>query len=285
VPFLLNLIKLVYYTLDLYAIALGLPPITKSRSIYRINSGPSPIIHAAKRFIKKLKTDHPRLGIIVTGDGLFSKGPMIDQVLAEKLHFLFVAKPTDHQYMMDWIAAFDSLPQVVSTDLKGRHHNYTYVNQVPLSAQDGAPLVNYIHYELSNEVGKVTYRNSWVTDIEVNDANVVRLAKGGRCRWKIENECFNTLKNQGYCLAHNFGHGKRHLSHNMYLLTLLAFFYHQIFELSDPAYQLCRRSLVSKKDLWERFRVLIQYFIFDSWHDLMLKLMSNRGGIPFLSKN
>ncbi len=242
-------------------------------------------INAAKRFIKQLKTDHPRLGIIVTGDGLFSKAPMIEQVMAEKLHFLFVAKPGDHQYMMDWIAAFDSLPQVVSADLKGRHHKYTYVNQIPLSAQDDAPLVNYIHYELVNEAGKVTYRNSWVTDIEVSDENVIHLAKGGRCRWKIENECFNTLKNQGYSLEHNFGHGKQNLSHNMYLLTLLAFFFHQIFELSDPAYQLCRRSLVSKKLLWETFRVLIRYFIFDSWNDLMLKLMSGRGGIPYLVKN
>mgnify|MGYP003637869582 FL=1 len=158
------------------------------------------------------------------------------------------------------------------------------MNDVPLNAKKDAPLVNYILYELTNEKGKITYRNSWVTDIEINDSNAERLAKGGRCRWKIENECFNTLKNQGYCLEHNFGHGKKNLSHNMYLLTLLAFFFHQIFELSDPAYQLCRRSLVSKRLLWETFRVLIRYFIFESWNDLMLKLMSGRGGIPFLSK-
>ena len=123
-----------------------------------------------------------------------------------------------------------------------------------------------------------------MTSIEVDDSNVVRLAKGGRCRWKIENECFNTLKNQGYHLNHNFGHGKQYLSHNMYLLTLLAFFFHQIFELTDPAYQLCRRSMGTKIHLWETFRVLIRYFIFPSWNDLMLKLMSGRGGIPFLSE-
>lgn len=242
-------------------------------------------INAAKRFIKKLKTDHPRLGVVITGDGLFSKGPMVKQVLAENMHFLFVAKPDDHKYMMEWIAAFDHLPQVVSSDVKGRRHQYSYMNKVPLNAKDDAPLVNYIHYELTNEKGKVTYRNSWVTDIEINDSNAQQLARGGRCRWKIENECFNTLKNQGYCLEHNFGHGKQNLSHNIYLLTLLAFFFHQIFELSDPAYQLCRRSLGSKTHLWETFRVLIRYFMFDSWNDLMLKLMSGRGGIPFLSKN
>jgi hypothetical protein len=241
-------------------------------------------INAAKRYIDKLKIDHPRLGIIIVGDGLFSKAPMIDHVLKRKLNYLFVAKPDDHQYMMEWIDTYESLPQITAADVRGRKHRYTYINQVPLNGQKDAPMVNYIHYEITNEKGKVTYKNSWVTSIEVNDSNVTKLAKGGRCRWKIENECFNTLKNQGYHLEHNFGHGKQHLSHNMYLLTMLAFFYHQIFELTDPAYQLCRRSLGSKRLLWETFRVLIRYFIFGTWNDLMIKLMSGRGGIPFLSK-
>ena len=241
-------------------------------------------INAAKRYIQQLKADHPRLGITIVGDGLFSKAPMIEHVLNHQMNYLFVAKPDDHKYMMEWIAAYQSLPQISITDSKGRKHCYTYINQVPLHGQEEAPLVNYIHYELTNEKGKVSYKNSWVTSLEVTNNTVVQLVKGGRCRWKIENECFNTLKNQGYHLNHNFGHGKQYLSHNMYLLTLLAFFFHQVFELTDPAYQLCRRSAGSKRFLWETFRVLIRYFIFDTWNDVMLKFMSGRGGIPFLEK-
>lgn len=242
-------------------------------------------INAAKRFIEQLKKDHPRLGIIVTADGLFSKTPMVKLVLSKGMHFLFVAKPDDHKYMMEWLAAFDGLPQRICNDGKGRQHKYTYMNKVPLNAGEDAPLVNYIHYELCNEKGKVVYRNSWVTDIKVNDDNVDKLTKGGRCRWKIENECFNTLKNQGYCLEHNFGHGKYNLSHNMYLLTLLAFFFHQIFELSDPAYQLCREKYVSKRCLWGTLRHLLQFFIFDSWNDVMLKSMHDREEMRLLLKD
>jgi len=241
-------------------------------------------INAAKRYIKKLTADHPKLGITIVGDGLFSKAPMIEYVLSHNMNYLFVAKLNDHQYMMDWIEAYDTLPQVTVSDSKGRKHRYTYINQVPLTGQKDAPLVNYVHYALINEKGRVTYKNSWVTHLELNHNTVAQIAKGARCRWKIENECFNTLKNQGYHLEHNFGHGKKHLSHNMYLLTLLAFFFHQIFELTDPAYQLCRRSLGSKRLLWETFRVLIRYFIFATWNDVMLKLMSGRGGIPLLEK-
>ena len=42
--------------------------------------------------------------------------------------------------------------------------------------------------------------------------NLLRVMRGARARWKIENETFNTLKNQGYHFEHNFGHGYRHLS-------------------------------------------------------------------------
>ena len=241
-------------------------------------------INAAKRFIAKLKKDHPRLGIIITGDGLFSKTPMVNLTLSEGMHFLFVAKPDDHVYMMDWLNGFASLPEVVSTDMKGRRHQYRYMNNVPLNGSDDAPLVNYIHYQMSDENVKVIFKNSWVTDMEVTHDNVSQLAKGGSCRWKIENECFNTLKNQGYMLEHNFGHGKENLSHNMYLLTLLAFFCHQIIELSDPEYQLCRRAYVAKKQLWSVFRALISYFIFPSWSDVMLKAIDGMGGISRFSK-
>ena len=48
------------------------------------------------------------------------------------------------------------------------------------------------------------------------------MVRAGRARWKIENEAFNTLKNQGYHLKHNFGHGDRHLSEAFFVLNLLA---------------------------------------------------------------
>jgi hypothetical protein len=42
-------------------------------------------------------------------------------------------------------------------------------------------------------------------------------------QFKVENEYFNTLKNQGYHLTHNYWHGENHLAFNFYLVTLLAF--------------------------------------------------------------
>jgi len=42
--------------------------------------------------------------------------------------------------------------------------------------------------------------------------NAYQIMRGGRARWKIENETFNTLKNQGYNFEHNYGLGKKNLS-------------------------------------------------------------------------
>ena len=49
----------------------------------------------------------------------------------------------------------------------------------------------------SNASGKLTYRNSFITDLEVGRDNVAELAAGGRARWKIENESLIVLKTKG----------------------------------------------------------------------------------------
>lgn len=92
---------------------------------------------------------------------------------------------------------------------------------------------------------KITYHNSWVTNIFVTQNNVEKFVCAGRTRWKIENETFNTLKNQGYHVEHNFGHGQENLSYNFFLLNVLAFFIHQILEHSDKLYQKARAGLAA----------------------------------------
>jgi hypothetical protein len=158
------------------------------------------------------------------------------------MHYLFVAKPGDHKYLYEWIETFDTLAETSFYSDKGRRHVIRWQNDVPLKDGDDAVRVNFVEYQQFNKDAKMTFRNAWVTDIPLTQDNAVVVARAGRCRWKIENECFNSLKNQGYELTHNYGHGKAHLSLNMYLLTLLAFTFHQVFELTDGMYQACREA-------------------------------------------
>ena len=95
------------------------------------------------------------------------------------------------------------------------------------------------------------------------------MTRGARARWKIENEGFNTLKNQGYHLEHNFGHGNKNLSMAFFRLNLLAFFMHQIFELTDLRYQECRAKFSARKAFWGQLRFTIRILIFRNWEHLL----------------
>ncbi len=238
---------------------------------------------AAKRFVSKLRTEHPHLGLIIGGDALFSKQPVIEDVVENKMHYIFAAKPDDHKYMMDWINAYDELPAVSFQDIKGRRHCYEWMDNVPLSGRKDAININFfrctIYGEDKNGEEKIVYKNSWVTDLPVSESAIVTLVKAGRSRWKNENEFFNVMKNHGYYMEHNYGHGKNNLCFNFYLLTLLAFSFHQIFELTDLQYKACRIKFGSKRHLWEKLRAYIDTLIFETWEALLEFLLAPKKGL------
>lgn len=230
-------------------------------------------MNAAKRFVDKVTAEFPRLGLIFGGDSLLSRQPIIEQILSLKRHYLFVAKPSDHTYLMEWLEAYDKLDTITFEDEKGRTHIYEWKNEVPLNGRADSIQVNFLRCCVigTDKEGKekIVYQNSWVTDIVMSDKNIVTLIRGGRCRWKVENEVFNVMKNDGYCMERNYGHGDNNLCFNVYLLTLIAFFMHQIFELTDGLYQQCRKKFGSKRHMWETLRSYIKILVFDSWESLL----------------
>ena len=233
-------------------------------------------INAAKRLLAKLRKAHPKMPFIIGGDGLFSKQPFIHTCKQQGMSFILVAKPADHKVLFEYveeIAAMKEAGTLELVDIKKRRHLYRWVNQVPINGSEKADDVNFFDYQII--VGdKVTYRNSWVTDIAVNADNIVELVKAGRCRWKIENETFNTLKNQGYHIEHNFGHGKMHLSMVFFLLNLLAFYVHQILDLTDLYYQRLRyEKFTSRKEFWNQLRCTFRILLFRNWEHMFRYLL------------
>ncbi len=65
-------------------------------------------------------------------------------------------------------------------------------------------------------------------DLGVTKSNACELMRTGQPRWRIENETFNTLKNQSYGFGHDLGHGKRYLATVFTHLTMLAFLIDQV---------------------------------------------------------
>ena len=97
--------------------------------------------------------------------------------------------------------------------------------------------------------------------------------RGGRARWKIENETFNTLKNQGYNFEHNYGHGKENISVVFAMLLMLVFLVDQAQQLACQLFQSVWKKLGSKRSLWENIRFLFFGIKFDSMEDILIALL------------
>lgn len=228
-------------------------------------------INAGKRIIAKIRKAHPKLPIIITADDLYSKQPFVEALKSNGMSFILTAKPSDHKILFEWVqelAAMGGTEEWEVIDKKGKRHRYQWINDVPLNGSNNAQQVNFFQYWIMSGE-KATYHNSWVTDIPVDQNNVATLVKAGRARWKIENETFNTLKNQGYHIEHNYGHGKRYLSMNLFVLNLLAFYVHQILELCDLSYQRCRGKFSSRRDFWNQLRYALRLILYRDFYHLI----------------
>ena len=108
-------------------------------------------VNAAKRLLPKIRQDYPDLGLVLGGDSLFSKQPFISDVGAVNMHYIFVAKPTDHICMMAWLDAYgvSRMQEMHLVDEKGPQHIYRWLNDVPLTGPKDTLRVNYLDYHIA----------------------------------------------------------------------------------------------------------------------------------------
>ena len=227
--------------------------------------------NAAKRFITKLRQDHPHLKFIVTEDSLSSNAPHIETLHAHGLHYILGVKDGDHAYLFAQVQAAAQAGRVTSYERPDRAagvvHRFRFVNDVALNTSHRDVRVNFLEYwEVS---ARKVQHFSWVTDLRVSPRNVYHLMRGGRARWKIENETCNTLKNQGYHFEHNYGHGMQNLSVVFATLMMLAFLVDQTQQLCCALFQAVWAKLGSKRLLWERMRALFYDYRLDSMRALL----------------
>lgn len=231
--------------------------------------------NAMKRFLKDFQKEHPRLKVIFTEDALSAKGPYLKQIKAAGAHFIVNVNPTGNPSLFEWLNGVELQKKTVIT--KKETMELSFYNGVPINDSNHDLQVNFIDCIVRNKKGRVIGHFSWVTDIFVTLDNVCQLARGGRARWSIENETFNTLKNQGYHFEHNFGHGYKHLSHVFGLLIFLAFLIDQSQQRCCGLFRSALERMKRKRYFWERLRSVFLGFYVDSWEDLFVWITSGKG--------
>lgn len=235
-------------------------------------------IAAAKRWVRANAERLRDMETIMLLDDLYCKQPFCKLLLEEGLDFIMVCKKESHQTLYEYLQFQEEDIQVIKKERwQGKRcyiDTYRFFNDLPLRDGDDALEVNWCELTITvKDSNKVTYKNAFATNLEITQKNVKMLIAAGRARWKVENENHNVLKNRGYHLEHNFGHGKKNLSTLLVSFNILAFLIHTVLELMDQRYQLIRTTLPSRKTFFDHMRTLTCYLYFGSWEDLMIFMM------------
>jgi hypothetical protein len=223
--------------------------------------------NAAKRLLTDLRREHPHLKLCVIEDGLASNAPHIRLLQELNYRFILIAKPSDHKFLFDWVESTPTTTEKEFVDEAGYRHRFRYLNGAPLNDANFELEVNFLEYWEIAPDGK-TQRFSWVTDFPIHEENLMQLMRGARARWKIENETFNTLKNQGYGFEHNYGHGKNQLSTVLMHLMMLAFLIDQIQQRGCRLFQAAQQATYSKGAFWRALRNRFDGFRIPDWETL-----------------
>ncbi len=232
---------------------------------------------AIKRWVTRNARRFEPWSVTILTDDLHSHQPLCALLLENQFHFILTCKPESHGALyqeLELLAKVEEGHQVLTTQRwTGRYHEqwtYRWVVQVPLRATVDTLRVNWCEVTIvRQDTGELLYHSAWITSHELTPQTVGEVVAAGRARWKIENEGFNVLKNQGYHFEHNYGHGQQHLSAVLLTLLFLAFLFHTVLHLSCPMYQAIRRALGARRNFFNDLRALTRYFYFSSWDEMI----------------
>lgn len=217
--------------------------------------------NAVHRLLDNFQSAYSQLDTIFVLDALYACAPVIERLNAtENWRYVISTKEAGNQHLF---AQFDERDEsgavkwITQKDDQGRQWEMGYTNGLELNASSAHLKVNMVFARATDGRGKeVVY--SYLTDVRLTNKNVSRILEIGRSRWKIENETFNTLKNQGYHFKHNYGHGKKNLCTVMAYLMMMAFWVDQLQQAGNHTFQSLIVGLKTRVKLWDTMRAVVK---------------------------
>jgi hypothetical protein len=232
---------------------------------------------ATRRALQHFRREHPHLKAILVEDALSANAPHIEDLRAHNVRFILGVKPGSHASLFEELQRADEenrIQVLTLEDADGTLHHFRWLKNVSLNKAHPDLRVTVLDYWEIPAHGKPVKHFTWITDLDFDEHSVYQLMRGGRARWHIENETYNTLKNQGYHFEHNFGHGNNHLSVIFATLMMLAFLVDQVQQLCDGLFQAALNKLGRKCRLWEAIRNLFHCFRLQSLRQLYEALLN-----------
>ena len=189
-------------------------------------------LKAFARLAGQLKRDFPQSRLCLAADALMACGEVLQTCQDHGWHYVLTFK--EGSLPAVW-QDFQGLLQLCPGQVRrlctpdGRDLEYRWVNGLSYVDDQGRTHAFNAIQCIQTQAGQRT-TFAWITDWPVTPDNVMAIAeKGGRNRWTIENQGFNTQKNGGYELEHVYGQSEDLLKCFYFLLQIA----HMILQLVE----------------------------------------------------
>jgi hypothetical protein len=233
-------------------------------------------LRASERWLERNTRHFAPWSVTLLGDDLYCHQPFCEFVIDHQCHFAFTCKPDSHLALyqeLELLTKAGGVHEMTEQQWNNGHPQiwrYRYASRVPLRADTKPLYVNWCEVTITDAAtGELDYRNAWATDHALDDQSLRPFVIAARTRWKSENENNNVLKNYGYHLEHNFGHGQQYLAMVLVMLNLLAFLFHTVLDLCDEQYRRVRAELATRQTFFNDLQALTRYLYFDNWQMLI----------------
>jgi hypothetical protein len=211
-------------------------------------------LKAFGRLAERLKKDYPQLPLCLGFDGLYANGTVMD--ICRKNHWKYLITFKEGSLPALW-TEYQALVGLCPKNRKthctpeGARQTFAWVERLEhLDDQQRRHQVNAFQCREQQGLEKTLF--VWLTNWHISQDTVVALAnRGGRCRWKIENQGFNIQKNGGFNLEHAYSTGERQIK-NFYVLLQIAHLILQLLERGSLLTQDARKLFGSLRNLARR---------------------------------
>lgn len=181
-------------------------------------------IKAFKRLSKKIKTNYPRLKILISGDALYANKPVLE-ICKENgwkyiIRFKEGAIPTLYK---EFNTVTRRLKDGNESNEKNKELKYEFASKLDYNDYK----INILRYAENNKEKETEF--VYITDLCLSNKNIIETVKIGRKRWKIENEGFNIQKNGIFDIGHLYSKNATAIKVH-YILIQIAHMLRQLLE-------------------------------------------------------
>ncbi len=204
-------------------------------------------LKAFYRYVKRLKSEFPQLRICLLLDGLYANQNVVDICEKNKWKYIITLKEGS---LLNVYKEFETLKRISPDNRKECEDEkirqlFSWVNGIDYEGH----FLNILECEEIKNQNAKGKNFVWMTNFNINRSNCHMIAnRGGRLRWKIENEGFNTQKRGGYDMEHVYSRNNVALK-NFYLILQIAHTINQLIEKGSLISEAARKKIGSVRNI------------------------------------